>query len=109
MRNSLGYWIDENGNRWDCNVFTEKQSEEHSKSLANCCYMFDSYDCINCQSCVKCVKCKNCVICFNLYECTNCTNCSNNEFLCSRKNVSKKFNYVKALWYGIKKHIVLKK
>lgn len=44
------YWIDQNGNKWDVDLFTRKQAYRYSHSLENC------EDCVNC---IKCINCKN--------------------------------------------------
>lgn len=62
-----GYWVDENGNRWDASRFTEEQAQQASDSL-NCC--------TNCTNCTWCSNCTNCTCCTNCFYCTCCTNCS---------------------------------
>ena len=92
MKQINGYWVDENNNRWDIEIYTEGQAEKFSKSLVNChncrncsyCYNCDYCDncqncigCRNCYSCYSCRNCQNCDNCRNCYSCYNCQNCDN--------------------------------
>ena len=66
------YWVDENNNRWDIEIYTEKEAEKCSKSLVNC---YNCCDCRNCYSCRNCINCRNCYSCDNCNYCNNCRNC----------------------------------
>lgn len=66
MKQINGYWMDENNNRWDIEIYTEEQAEKFSKSLVNC------YNCISCRNCRNC---DNCRYCHNCYDCCDCRNC----------------------------------
>ena len=49
MKKIDGYWIDENGNRWnDC---SKERAKELSSSMINC------YNCRNCHNCHYCHNC----------------------------------------------------
>ena len=72
MKQINGYWVDENNNRWNIEIYTEEEAEKCSKSLVNC------YDCDNCygsSSCNDCRCCCNCHGCCNCYCCRDCDNC----------------------------------
>lgn len=51
------YWVDENNNRWNIEIYTEEQAEKYSKSLVNC---YNCINCINCRNCLNCNYCDNC-------------------------------------------------
>ena len=53
MRHENGYWIDENGNRWNDSCDKER-AKELSSSMINC------YNCDNCSNCYYCNNCSNC-------------------------------------------------
>ena len=59
MKQINGYWVDENNNRWDIEIYTEGQAEKFSKSLVNC------HNCRNCSYCYNCDYCDNCRYCRN--------------------------------------------
>ena len=71
-----GYWVDENNNRWNIEIYTEEEAEKCSKSLVNC------YDCDNCGACGNCRNCKNCNYCNYCCDCLNCTDCTNCNDCC---------------------------
>ena len=86
-----GYWVDENNNRWDIEIYTEEQAEEFSKSLVNCynCYnCCDCHDCDNCYDCENCTHCLNCRNCNNSKSCNSCYDCDNCDwcYKCHRCN-----------------------
>lgn len=72
MKQINGYWVDEDGNRWDCKKFTREQAEKFSKSLVNC---QDCYNCCDCISCNSCWYCKYCIDCIDCCDCNNCYDC----------------------------------
>jgi hypothetical protein len=45
MKTINNYYIDENNNKWNKNLFTREQIERYEKSLNNCS------NCINCSDC----------------------------------------------------------
>ena len=65
MKHENGYWIDENGNRWNDSCDKER-AKELSSSMINC---------YNCYNCCDCYYCDNCDNCSNCYYCNNCSNC----------------------------------
>ncbi len=83
------FYMDENGNCWSKDKFTEEEAIEKSKTLINCfhclncengneChYCVECLDCDNCYKCVNCKNCKNCVKCIKCKDCENCRNCKN--------------------------------
>ncbi len=75
MKKIDGYWIDENGNRWnDC---SKERAKELSSSMINCYNCDNCWDCRNCHYCHDCWDCRNCHYCDNCYNCDNCHNCHN--------------------------------
>ena len=62
MKQINDYWVDENNNRWDCELYTEAEAERCSKTLI---------DCTECTDCINCNNCNNCDYCDNCYNCTN--------------------------------------
>lgn len=77
-----GFYVDENGNKWDAIKFTEEEAVENSNSLINCrkCVncknLIGCYDCINCMNCKDCHDCRNCVICVSCSRCSCCKKCN---------------------------------
>lgn len=69
-----GFYVDENGNKWDSNKFTKYEATWHSKSLGDC---HDCIDCINCEYCVDCINCTDCYFCTECNNCKNCEKCYN--------------------------------
>ena len=69
MKQINGYWVDENNNRWDIEIYTEEQAEKYSRSLVNCRY------CLNCDNCQNCIDCRNCDNCHNCHDCNDCCYC----------------------------------
>lgn len=47
MKQENGYYIDENKNKWDCDIYTEDQAQKYSESLINC---FNCSDCSDWKS-----------------------------------------------------------
>jgi len=45
MKTENGYYIDENNNRWDCEIYTEDQAKKNSESLIDCSGCFDCSRC----------------------------------------------------------------
>ena len=75
MKQINGYWVDENNNRWDIEIYTEEQAEKFSKSLVNCYDCDNCGDCGNCRNCKNCRYCHNCDYCHNCYDCYDCCDC----------------------------------
>jgi len=48
MKEQNGYYVDENNNRWDCNLYSKEQAKRYSESLINCS------DCSDCSHCSRC-------------------------------------------------------
>lgn len=65
MKDKADLWVDENGNKWDAHVFTEKEAVVASKTLKGC---------VNCTNCVNCEMCSDCVNCEDCYGCSDCAN-----------------------------------
>jgi len=79
MKNENGYWIDENNNKWNKNIYSEEAAKKWSKTLINCYYCTNCTNCTNCTYCRYCRDCTDCTDCTNCTNCTNCTYCSNFE------------------------------
>ena len=77
MKKVNNYWVDENNNRWDVNIYTETQAKKNSASLINCS---DCSDCSRCFRCFRCSDCSDCFDCFRCFRCSDCSDCSD----CSR-------------------------
>lgn len=71
------YWVDENNNRWDIEIYTEKEAEKYSKSLVNCYNCHNCHNCRNCRNCHDCYDCDYCDYCDSCYDCDYCHNCDN--------------------------------
>ena len=56
MKQINGYWVDENNNRWDCELYSEAKAERYSKTLIECT---ECTDCDNCYNCNYCYNCDN--------------------------------------------------
>lgn len=69
------YWTDENGNRWDCSLFTREEAEKFSKTLINCKFCTNCISCTDCQSCEGCGSCGGCRDCVDCEYCTDCSGC----------------------------------
>ena len=82
MKKANGYYIDENNNRWDCNLYTEDQAKKNSESLIDCSYCYrcsycsDCSDCSDCSGCSGCSYCSDCSDCSYCYRCSGCSGCS---------------------------------
>jgi len=74
MKKVNNYWVDENNNRWDVNIYTETQAKKNSASLINCS------DCSDCSRCFRCSDCSDCFDCSRCFRCSDCSDCSD----CSR-------------------------
>ena len=74
MKQINKYWVDENNNRWDIEIYTEEQAEKFSKSLVNC---YNCRNCRNCHDCYDCYDCDYCDYCDSCYDCDYCHNCDN--------------------------------
>lgn len=75
MKQINGYWVDENNNRWDCEICSEVKAETFSKTLINCTDCTDCTKCIDCTNCINCCYCDSCYGCANCLYCHNCVNC----------------------------------
>ena len=82
MEKVINFWVDGNGNRWDCALYTESEAEKASRSLENCSY------CVNCVECSNCIHCRNCFGCRNCSACGDCVNCVNCRFCSDCKDCS---------------------
>ena len=70
MKHENGYWIDENGNRWnDCD---KERAKELSSSMINC---HDCCNCSYCRGCYDCCNCSYCRYCRGCYDCRDCRGC----------------------------------
>jgi hypothetical protein len=78
MKERGGFWVDENGNRWECATHTKEKAREMSASLKNCSNCVDCYKCSYCNSCNSCaflVDSNSCLLCFKCNNCLNCKTC----------------------------------
>ena len=75
MKQINGYWVDENNNRWDIEIYTEEQAEKASKSLVNCRNCYNCHDCRYCHYCDNCRNCDNCGYCGYCHDCHCCNDC----------------------------------
>lgn len=71
MKYEIGYWVDDNDNRWNEHLFNYREAERESKTLKNCS------GCENCANCEDCTNCINCENCFNCKDCCNIEGLSN--------------------------------
>lgn len=69
MKNINGYWVDENNNRWDADLYTEEQAAKLSQTMIDCKY------CKNCLDCNGCTNCLDCKCCTNCLDCKSCKSC----------------------------------
>ena len=60
MKNSNGYWIDENNNQWNENIYSKDEAIKWSKTLNNCTDCTYCTDCTGCTDCTDCKVCRNC-------------------------------------------------
>lgn len=70
MKRENGYWIDDNSNKWNCNLYTEEQADKFSKTLIDC------KNCTNCRSCSYCSYCSDCSYCNYCSDCRSCSDCN---------------------------------
>lgn len=93
MKQINGYWVDENNNRWNCEICSEASAEKFSKTLINCTDCIDCTNCTDCNSCFNCLYCHNCTNCINCWLCHNCISCHlcNSCFDCMYCNFCRKF------------------
>lgn len=74
MKKIDGYWVDENGNRWnDC---SKERAKELSSSMINC---YNCNNCCGCHYCHNCHYCDNCRNCHNCWGCQYCRVCQDCE------------------------------
>ena len=76
MKNVNNFWTDENGNKWDCEFYSEEQAIKFSASLTYCTNCRNCADCTNCTNCTNCRNCTNCTNCANCAYCRDCRNCA---------------------------------
>lgn len=50
MKQINGYWVDENNNRWDCELYSKAEAERYSKTLIDCTECTDCNNCYNCDN-----------------------------------------------------------
>ena len=79
MKKINNYWVDDNNNKWNCDI-TEEKAIKNSNTLINCSYCAHCVhcsDCSDCSYCSGCSDCSDCSDCSNCYDCYNCSDCSN--------------------------------
>ena len=88
VKKICGYWVDQNGNRWEAAIYSKKEAEESglesSKNCTNCFhseYLENCIDCNDCDDCSYCVECTDCQKSSNLNNCTGCVSCVNCDCL----------------------------
>jgi len=59
----ISQWVDDNGNKWDTEYFSEAKAKKLSKGLINCNNCINCTDCIGCEDCIDCVACEDCKEC----------------------------------------------
>ena len=64
MNKINNFYVDENNNRWDADIYTKSYAQTCSESLVNC---HNCHNCGYCSDCNGCSKCHNCSDCNN-YE-----------------------------------------
>ena len=64
------FWIDDNKNKWDCDLYNKYDAVNYSKTLANC------RGCSNCSNCSNCRCCRDCSNCIDCRCCRDCIGCS---------------------------------
>lgn len=64
------FYVDENNNRWDADIYTKSYAQKCSESLVYC------HNCSDCSCCRNCSDCHNCHNCHYCRDCSNCHNCS---------------------------------
>ena len=69
------YWIDENNNKWNANIYTKEQAIKYSRSLVNCNDCSDCSDCSYCNGCNDCSDCSYCNGCSGCRDCSGCSGC----------------------------------
>ena len=79
MRTENEYYVDENNNKWDMEIFSKKEADECSETLVNCNNCYDCSYCKNCNDCNNCNDCYFCKNCYDCYFCKNCYDCKNKE------------------------------
>lgn len=73
MNKINNFYVDENNNRWDADIYTKKEAMTYSESLVNC------HNCSDCSCCSDCSDCSNCHNCRDCSYCRNCSDCNNYE------------------------------
>lgn len=69
MRKEDGYWIDDRGNRWARNIYTEERAQKLSEGMTEC------KECVNCEDCFRCIGCIWCDDCRDRRTCDVCRSC----------------------------------
>lgn len=77
MKKIDGYYVDENGNKWSENLFSEEKAIKFSETMVGCRECTDCEDCRDCSFCTNCTNCDYCDYCNNCVDCINCTSCIN--------------------------------
>ena len=77
MNKINNFYVDENNNSWDADIYTKKEAMTYSESLVNCHNCSDCSYCSNCHNCNDCSNCSDCNDCSNCSYCSDCSNCRN--------------------------------
>ena len=83
MKQINGYWVDDNNNRWDCELYSKAEAKRYSKTLIDCTNCIDCTDCKFCDYCNYCKfcdHCDNCKFCDHCNYCKFCDHCDNCKF-----------------------------
>lgn len=90
MNKINNFYVDENNNRWDADIYTKSDAQTCSESLVSCHNCRDCHNCSYCRDCHNCHYCRNCSDCRNCSNCSNCHNCRNCYYChnCSDFNIN---------------------
>ncbi|MGF6375035.1 TPP-dependent indolepyruvate ferredoxin oxidoreductase alpha subunit [Clostridiales Family XIII bacterium PM5-7] len=69
-----GYWVDDRGNKWDSEYYSESEALFFSSTLINC------ENCTNCLNCINCFGCNGCTNCCNSKECIDNEDCEHQTY-----------------------------
>lgn len=72
MKLNNGFWEDENHNKWNSSLYSEKAALKYSSTLTDC---RNCSNCSNCSYCRDCNHCKGCSYCRNCNYCSGCNHC----------------------------------
>lgn len=81
MKHVNGYWIDENGNRWN-DDYSEELVVNASNSLINCSGCTDCFGCTECKNCTECNDCSQCKWCSTCQSCYACSGSKKSNDCC---------------------------